>query len=82
MEFTLGHPRDIRPGTGPAGPPYERAMGMPGTVTAPRHGTQAVVPRPLAATRHTASLTGLPHYVVLMRRAPLLVCWEERPHAG
>ena len=45
-------------------------------------GTQAMVPRPLVATRHTASLTSLPTHAVVMRRAPLRVCKEEHPHAG
>ena len=56
-------------------------MAVPGAVSALGHGNQAVVPCPLVATRHKAPLTGLPTHAVLMRRAPLMACREEHPHA-
>jgi hypothetical protein len=82
MEFTLGHPYGIRPVTGPAGSTREGVMAVPGAMAAPGHGTQAVVPRPLAATKHTAPLAGLPSGADLMRRAPPMTGGEEHRHAG
>jgi hypothetical protein len=44
---------------------------MPGISAAPEYYLQAVDPRPLAATRHTTPLIGLPSGADLMRRTPL-----------
>ena len=72
----LRHPASDRP----CQPHCEGAMAVPGAVSALGHGTRPLCP-PLVATRHTAPLTGLPTHAVLMRRAPLMACREEHPHA-
>ena len=46
-------------------------MAVPGASAAPEYSLQAVAPRPLAATRHTTPLIGLPSGADLMRRTPL-----------
>jgi hypothetical protein len=82
MEFTCGNPHGIRPVTGPAAPPLWERDGRAWRRDSLGHSTQAMVPRPLVATRHTASLTSLPAHAVVMRRVPLRVCQAEHPHAG
>ena len=79
MEFTPGSPHVIRPVAGPAGPPREGVMGVPGAATASGHCPPAVVPRPLAATRHTTPLAGLPSCSALMRRAPPMAAGRSTP---
>ena len=46
-------------------------MAVLGAAAAPEDSRQAVDPRPLAATRHTTPLRGLPSGADLMRRTPL-----------
>ena len=61
----------MRPVTGAAGPTRAGVMAGHGAATAPEHCRQAVDPRPLAATRHTTPLRGLPSGADLMRHTPL-----------
>ena len=67
----LGPPPVMRPVPGSADPTRAGAMAVPGTSAAPEYSLQAVDPRPLAATRHTTPLIGLPSGADLMRRTPL-----------
>src|SRR4029453_17288469 len=70
MEFTWGPPSVMRPVTGSADSTRAGALAVPGASAAPEYSLQAVAPRPLAATRHTTPLIGLPRGADLMQRTP------------
>ena len=82
MEFTWGRPSVMLPVTGSADPTRAGALAMPGASAAPEYSLQVVAPRPLAATRHTTPLRGLPRGADLMQRTPLRAGGEVRLPVG
>ena len=79
---SIGGASVMRPVTGSAGPTLEGAMAVRGALAAPEQCSQAVVLRPLAATRHTTPLAGLPSDADLMRRTSLMPGGEVLLPAG
>ena len=79
---SIGGASAMRPVTGSAGPTLEGAMAVRGALGRPGAMLTGRCPRPLAATRHTTPLVGLPSDAALMRRTALMPGGEGLLPAG